>query len=337
MHVEIAIPEHYMQEIRLLTGNNSFYRDAFLDAGYSVLDSGSLRAPERGHADACLERIAIIEIADGSLDTAAETAGRMMGEGARVLCLARADTPAVRGFLFEAGIADLFTADRPRELVESVAAPAEPSDGERGVFVMLDDRGARVRIMRSVAGRFGYGLRSVVTVEEFFEELEADFTASFVNLGASGFNINGFIRRSHSNGRIKLAPFMAYKDTREGIFVNEVISGLNRLTKVILSPEEMFGFVTGMLFRKEIVGPLDEISLILGYPESAGFARESFGRLCFSLGMGAFEMANVLNEADHARMRNAVERMRRALAKSNGIRWLVRDVEKLPTCGAGGA
>jgi len=326
-----------MKEIVLLTRNNSLYRDFFLDAGCAVVESDASSSPAGDDTDGPAERVAVLEIGDDSLDTAVEAVRRMRERGARVVCVASADTARVRGFLLGEGVADLLPAAQPRRLVESVMAMEEYVDDERGSFVVLDDRRERVRIMRSVAERFGYRLSAVVTLDDYFAAFGRDRAASFVNLGASGFEISAFVRRAHACGNMKLAPFIPYKDACDGIFVHELISGLNRLTKVILSPEEMLSFLVGMLFRKEIAVPLDDLALALGYPDCAGYARESFGKLCFSLGMGAFELANVLGDTHHARMRAAAARMQRALVKTDAVRWLVREPVKVPTCGARGA
>lgn len=324
-----------MKEIALVTRNNSFYRNFLLDAGCAVVEAGAPRARDGDEGPA--DRIAVVEVADDILDAVVEAVRRMMDEGVRVVCVASADTARVRAFLLEEGVADLLPTAQPDRLVESIMAMEECVEEERGSFVVLDDRRERVRIMRSLAERFGYRLSAVVTLDDYFAAFGRDRAASFVNLGAAGFEIGAFIRRAHACGNMKLAPFIPYKDASDGIFVHEVVSGLNRLTKVILSPEEMLSFLAGMLFRKEISSPLDDLARTLGYPDCAGFARESFGKLCFSLGMAAFDLDNVLGDMHHARMRAAVARMRRALVKADGVRWLVREPVKLPTCGAGGA
>lgn len=282
------------------------------------------------------DRIAVLEISDDSLEECSVVAGRLCGDDIRVVCVAAGDTDRVRGFLLREGIADLLPAGQPQRLVESVAAVGDGVAEPVGTFIALDDCAPRLRIMRSVAERFGFGLRAVGSVEDFFAVLGNDCAATFVNLGAAGFEINRFIRMSHACGKVKLVPFIPYKDACEGIFVHEMISGLNRLTRVILSCGEMLSFLAGMLFRKALVGPIDDLARVLRYPDSAVFARESFSRLYYTLGMDAFEMDNVLGEEDHARMRGTVARMQRALVKADGVRWLIREAGRAPTCGVSG-
>ncbi len=327
-----------MKEILLYTRNNTFYRNFFLEAGCSVMDGDAPPADERD--EECggePERIAILEISDDILEAGADVAGRAQRRGAGIVCVAPLDTDRVRDFLLKEGIADLFPTGQARRLVESVMAMEGRAAEPRGFFVALDECAARIRIIRSVVERFGFELRAVRSIEDFFAALGDDCAASFVNLGSPGFEINRFIRMSHACGKVKLVPFIPYKDACEGIFVHEVISGLNRLARVILSPEEMLSFLAGMLFRKEMVGPVDELARVLRYPDSAAFARESFGRLYYTLGIDAFELANVLGDEDHTRMRGTVARMQRALMKADGVRWLIRETRRVPTCGVTGA
>ncbi len=327
-----------MKEILLYTRNNSFYRNFFLEAGYMVADGiAPTAATGYGMRESPPDRVAVIEISDDSLEECSLEARRLCGSGIRVVCIAAGDTDRVRGFLLREGIADLLPAGQTQRLVESVAAMEDGAAEAGGSFIALDDCAARLRIMRSVAERFNFEFRAVGGIDEFFAVLGNECAATFVNLGAAGFEINRFIRLSHACGKVKLAPFIPYKDACEGIFVHEMISGLNRLTRVILSPEEMLSFMVGMLFRKSIVGPMDDLARALRYPDSAVFARESFGRLYFTLGMEAFELAHVLGDEDHARMRGSVSRMQRALVKADGVRWLVRETGRVPTCGVSGA
>lgn len=327
-----------MKEIHLYTRNNSLYESFFIEAGYTVAHPGAPSVPARDAAYVKpTDRVAVVEISNDSLEACSATLGALRGEGVRVLCVAAEGTERVRGFLLKEGIADLLPAAQPGRLVESVAS-MEGWDAEpRGVFVALDECAARLRIMRSVSERFGFELRVVGTIDDFFAAFDGVCAATFVNLGAAGFEINRFIRMSHAHGRVKLVPLIPYKDACDGVFVHEMISGLNRLARVILSPEEMLSFLAGMLFRKEILGPMDDLALALCYPDSAAFARESFGRLYYTLGMDAFELANLLGDEDHSRMRGMVARMQRALVKADGVRWLIRETGRVPTCGATGA
>ena len=66
-----------------------------------------------------------------------------------------------------------------------------------------------------------------------------DIQFILINSGMDNLDFPSLVKKSLSRVEMRKHPVIAYKDMTKGIFVHEVATGLNRLTKVILNIQEL--------------------------------------------------------------------------------------------------
>jgi hypothetical protein len=211
---------------------------------------------------------------------------------------------------------------------------SSPGDAVR--FVALEDSANRIGLMRSIVERFGCSLLPAGSADDFFAELSRGGECwAVANLGAQDFDPGAFVRRWLSCSDHRRVPFIPYKDMREGLFVHEVITGLNRIARVILSPEELYSLLVNVLFRGEIFPLADRLNKSIEFTSFMDFAGDPLSRAFFGLGMEAYSLENLLNHDGYRGLSGTVERLGTAMVKAEGLRWLAMDARSGPTCGPG--
>jgi len=133
------------------------------------------------------------------------------------------------------------------------AIDEEPKEAA-GTFVILNDDDAVKNVLMNIINRFKYRALFVGTVDDLFKAM-ADYGVRFmlINLGTKNIDLNGLVRKFYASQAAHNIPVLAYKDMREGLFVHELVGGLNRLTRYILSLDELYSLLVDMLFRREII------------------------------------------------------------------------------------
>jgi response regulator RpfG family c-di-GMP phosphodiesterase len=202
--------------------------------------------------------------------------------------------------------------------------------------LVLDDDRVQFSIIYRLITRFGYDVKRITTIDEIFDSLDEnplDFI--LVNLGTKKFDINELVRRGFSNMDLKRVPLVAYKDMDEGLFVHEMISGLNRLTRFIISPQELYSFLVDILFRKELLPLMKVMNQAVSFDLNEQFCEESISQIYFSQSCSLFELFDILTEENIETMLHLVALFKKTIVKVDGFRWLKKISEKRVTCGVG--
>ncbi len=279
-----------------------------------------------------LALVAIGPEASPHLDSAV---GELHAKGLPVYALASAAVPAIRERCLSLGIADILAGDAVSDISEYYAACNPPSPRKGGILI-VDDDPARVRILTSIIARFGYAATAVESMEAMFEQAAVPgFHLNLMNIGTKKFSIEAFVKRAYSSAEIKKIPIIAYKCMKDGLFVHEITAGLNRYTKVILSPEELYGLLVNLLFRSELAPQMKSLNSAVKTEELLPLAALPPGQIYFTLGTGLCSDPYIFMGDTVGAVRSMTEKLRESLLRIEGIRWLVRDVKPGPTCGAG--
>jgi hypothetical protein len=269
------------------------------------------------------------------------------GDGCRVLleavsrfrnriCISNDPSDKVRLHLMNAGIPDLLCSPGSGRLVQFLTMILEERGAPAGSILVLDGEKRHIGMISSILSRFDYGIEVASSTGQLFTFSERqDIPFISINLGSPLLDLKQLVRGFLANGSFRKKPVLIYRDMRSGIFIHELLSGLNRITPYILSPDELYSFLVEFLFRKEIT-PL-VASLHEKYCSSPiNFNCESIGRIYQTHRDELFSMKSVFTDGDCGHEAE-VDLIKRAMVKTEGLKWMTSRAEEVKriTCGAG--
>jgi hypothetical protein len=326
-----------MKNILLVTSNNPRYRDALVQRGFMVSEYSLPASPdlikEIEKAPECLA--SITEVIDAENVTGKELY-RVLREKGRVVCFAGAISADEKSFLLDCGITDVLLSYNESHLVPYLKIINEEPEEDAGFFVVLDDIGTDRVVMRNLICRYGLGVVFVNTVDELFERAGRPGTRFIlVNLGAKGLDLNGLVRKFYLDKAARSIPVLAYKDMREGLFVHELVGGLNRLTRYILSREELLSLLADLLFRKEVIPLVGSLKKLSDFDANTCYDTESLGQAFFQCEKNIFNQKNLHDSDTLSSMMKAVQGLNRAVLKAEGLKWLRMNIDRKDISTAG--
>jgi CheY-like chemotaxis protein len=260
-------------------------------------------------------------------------------ENSKLIIFSETLTLNQRKILLKIGISECITHFAPERITAYIKSLNFKPDAKFGKFIILDDNIAHRNIIHSIIKRFGYGTAFISTIEELFQAIsDSDNIMILINIGTTGLDINELVRRSFSNSDIKKNPVIAYKDMDEGVFIHEIINGLNKLTNVIFSPEELYSMLIDMLFKKEIISHTNPFITALQYEKNSSYFGKTLQQLYYENSSNAFNEKSFFERDIIDSMAVSLEMMHKILIRTEGIIWLKQsgsDRNKT-ICGAGG-
>ncbi len=326
-----------MKSIFLITYRNSQYRKVLENSGYEVHELVS------SHSDETLNRIktipvcdhTIVELVDDSMGSfkLLETLSNRDG----VICISNKISSRLKVKLLLNGISEFLTLPDNARLLSYLRSIDLQDNSSFGKILILDGSGPTKKILKSIISRYRYEPQFVENMEEFFENVsKRKYQLMLVNIGSTKLEMNSFVRQAHGSSGMKHSPLVTYKDLSGGLFVHEMIAGLHRFTKVILSLEELFGFLVDFLFRKTIIPRVEKLNSSLNFNELDFYAYESLSQIYNKRTNDLLHLDNILDDEGIESMLLSVNAIRRTLVKTDGLRWLSLGNEKVATCGVGG-
>ena len=326
-----------MQTLLLSSYRNSLYSGALAVAGYRCIEypmpvsAGDMKKIR--DLSGC--DIAVFEADCDSLEHA-ERFLETLKQPEMKICISDKIDERTKLFLIRYGISDLLISASARLLLQFIKSSGEEQSEPLGSFVILDDNEAQRSILRNIISRFRYLPVFVSSLDEMFKNLGSAGTQFvLINLEFSGLDLKQLIRRSCSSIEMKRIPVLAYRDMSRGLFVHEIISGLNRITHYILSPPELFSFLLELLYRKEITPYIQSLSSMI--ESSVDFSGETLSRIYFTHESELFRMKSIADPEHAHTMLSHVSGIRRLLSKIEGLRWMMLEKEEssVITCGLG--
>jgi hypothetical protein len=313
-----------MNNILLVTSRNQRYREALKKRGFTVSEYSLPVSPdlfrEIEKSPPCLA--AITEVAGGNPESGKELYRILRGKG-HIVCFAEALTCDEKSLLLDCGVTDVLLSYNESHLVPYLKIIGEEPSGDAGSFIVLDDAAADREVVKIIIGRFGYRTVFVKTVEELFKKAsQPGVRFILVNLGTKGLDLNGLVRRFYSDSAARSIPVLAYKDMREGLFVHELVGGLNRLTRYILSRDELYSLLVDILFRKEVVPLVASIRKLADFEANACYDTETLSQAFFQCEKNIFSQKSLHDGDTLSSMMKAVQGLNRAILKAEGLRWL---------------
>ena len=328
-----------MTAIYLATGDNARYMNALEASG---LRATALPAPVEDYAPfieagAAGPALLLLELSRENRRFLETPSPLLARPDFRIICLAPAPGEAERRGLLELGISDLLEPGDPGTAARYLAAISSCGNAApRGKVLANEPPGPFARVLGSIAGRFGFSLDCADGPDGLLGALtHGPVELILVNIGARGFDITEFMKKAYANPDIKKYPLLAYKDMAEGLFVHEITSGLSRLTKSILSRDELLNLLITLFYKYE-TGPLvSGARALLGADSPAGVDTSSLRRLFYSTGPELCDMTSILSGERFARSLEAGAELHHAIQKTAGFLWLISPPRTGPTCGGG--
>jgi len=282
----------------------------------------------------------ILEITDFENSNAEKLAERikLLYEKSKLVCFSETIPAALRKFLLKMGISDCITDFSPERIALYLKNLNIKPVNRPGRFIILDDNNLQKNMFNSIIKRFGYNTIFVSSLEELFQRVsEPDNIMILINIGTTGLDLNTLVKKSFINADVRKNPVIAYKCMEQGLFVHEIINGLNRLTKVILSPEELYCMLTDMLFKKEITSYTSSYISSLKYEKIFTYAEKTIQQIYYENNSDPCGQKSLFNKERIDSMIESAEMIRKTLIRAEGIIWLrhAESSKNRPTCGAG--
>ena len=331
-----------MNIVNLITSKNEMLRQPLHNEGF-VVNEFSPSTENRNLEEKIIKgktNYTLLEISGFENSSSGLLAERikLLYDKSKLICFSENMTLGLRKFLLKTGISDCITDFSPDRIASYIKNLNIKPETRPGTFVILDDNDLQKNMFNSIIKRFGYKTLFVSTTDELFEiAAEPDNIMILLNIGTAGLDLNGLVRRSYINSDIKKNPVVAYKCMDQGLFVHEIINGLNRLTKVILSPEEIYCMLTDMLFKKEITSFTNSYISSLKYEKIHTYAGKTIQQIYYENHGDPCGQESLFDKDRIDSMIDSSEMIRRTLIRAEGIIWLRHSdsTQNRPTCGAG--
>ncbi|HOP65029.1 MAG TPA: hypothetical protein PK358_11175 [Spirochaetota bacterium] len=328
--------------INLITFRNEQFKPGFQKEGYETAEYSPLA--ETSHLRTGLKKknanYTLFELTDNkSTDRIKQEENiKLLYNETKLICLCETISPYISELLLENGIADCIEHFNPERIVSYIKFLQTKPSQKFGTFLILDDSSSHRNMLNGIIRRFGYNTEFVSDPDSLFAGLrDSRLHMILLNIGTDELDLNGLIRRAYNNSDIKKFPVVAYKCLNKGLFVHEVLNGLNRLTKVIYSPRELFCMLVDILFKKEIMSLSTEFSTSLNLTRFSSYASIPVSQIYYNSLGEAFEGDCIFATNHIDSMIKSAEEITTSLIKIDGIRWLrlSQSQEDRPTCGAG--
>ena len=263
---------------------------------------------------------------------------KSMGTDPYAICLIDAMDDDLRSVLVRNGVTDVIDPNQRRDLVTYIETLEDRHLGMSGNIVVLDDDEVHRRAIRNIVSRFGYRVLYADRAETMIELMQKpNLQFVLVNLGIDACELNEFLRHHSIRVEMRSTPVIAYRDMSSGPYIHEFLRGLNRLTRFILSPDELYGFLVDIMFKKDIMPLLDGLNYSVDYKSSSHYAQEPLKRIYYINEGELFRGENILRSENLDRIEGVLSLINKSLSRVRGLKWLRRDVSRadFTTCGAG--
>ncbi len=329
--------------VNLITFRNKQFISGFQKEGYETAEFSPLTETSQLRSNLIKKsaNYTLFEITDNDKTDQKKLADtiKVLYSETKLVCLCEKITPFISSLLLENGIADCLEHFNTERIISYINFLQTKPSQKTGTFLILNDNEAHTNMLNGIIRRFGYNTEFVNDGESLFSGLsDSRILMIIMNLGTTGIDLNGIVRKAYGNNEIKKYPVVAYKSLEQGLFVHEVLNGLNRLTKVIYSPQELFCMLVDLLFKKEIMALSSEFNSSLNIDKFKNYASLPVPQLYYNMQGETFSGECIFSTNHIDTMIKRAEEITTSLVKIDGIRWLrlAQALGDRPTCGAGG-
>jgi hypothetical protein len=256
----------------------------------------------------------------------------------RTLCLMKDVGPDERRALLAGGVVDVVDPDdRGNALAYVKMLDTDPAPSAGAIIVLDSDRLHHAAI-GGIVTRFGYRVLFADRTDHIGDHMhKSNVQFVLINLGMDLAEVNEFVRAYATRVEMRTVPVIAYREMSQGLYIHEILRGLNRLTRFVLSIEELYSFLVDIMFRKDVIPLLDGLNYSADFKASSCYAREPLKKIYYLNEGNFFGGENILNRENMERMEGGRNLLSQAFFRVKGLRWLRSEARErnLATCGAG--
>jgi hypothetical protein len=316
-----------MRDVLLVTFANKVYRGRLELKGFQVIEFEQPLSDEAvsGLGKSKFQGIAVIEVIEDSMQQLTNILAYLQKNSVRVIAISAKINNDFREYFFKHGIAEVLESNNADRIADYADITEKYSNKMYGKLIIHDDDVQRINIFNTIIGRFNYNPVIVESIDKLFENLSVNIQFILVNLGTKNFDLGYFLRKSFASEMYKKIPVILYKETIEDLYIHEMISGLNKVSKIILTADELYSFLVDILFRKELSPGVNLLTETLDIDNLNRFASEPLNRLYSIIGTNIFTMKKIITKDNIEIIEGRIESLKNLVIKVDGLKWLIKN------------
>lgn len=316
-----------MKRIFLSTSKNAALKSILAERGFApialnyplVLNDIDIRE-NSGRKDSSM--YLIMEFT-GEIKENLQKAIGMLNSAVYPLCICKNPTEKIKNFLMHAGIPDLFTINEPERIVSFIENISRADRIIRKSIAIVNDVPSVKKFLTRFLDRFGVEPLFLPGIDSLLEVLDdIRLQMVLINLETKNLDLGKLIRSSYIDQQVKKVPVITFKDMNEGLYVHELMRGLNRITKVILSAEELYSFLLDILYRKRVIPVIHALNGFVDMEKNICYKKSSLTQVYNISGKNIFESENILSDKRIAGIYNKLDELKRVMSLSESLKWL---------------
>lgn len=316
-----------MKNIHLFTGNNAVLQELLVGLNcipvpHELSDNGQPQAFEPFD-------IILYHVSDTSLKTAGQWI--KINSACRQICITNEITPEQRNFFMKNGIAEVLCTSAPEQIIKYLDAVINYPETDKGSMLVFTAESSKKAMITAILFRFGYKAAFVNSCDAFFELIQnEEFHLFILDLSTDGLDLNAFVRSCHACKEIKKSPLITFRDMSDGIFINELTSGLNKFSSYVLSVEELLSFLVNILFRLELMPLIKHLNEISRFMQFSGWCGESVGKIYYTIKDNILNLPDILSDERLSEIFSAAGDISRSIAGVSAFNWIMKQQEYAP-------
>lgn len=329
----------FMRKVHLATYKNNIFSEAIKKAEFNVIEY-NFPVEEESLNHILSQKNSgyfLIELTEKNFMQELNLA-RSVIENCKVICVADEINDLMKCLLLENGISDLLMpADSKRTAL--YLRSLEKRDREiHGRIAVMDDDASAVNIIKTISSRFGFKIITADSIDSLFKKIsDEEVEMILINIGMDNIQLPDLIKKSFLKNEMRRSPVIIYKDMKKGMFVHEFMSGLNRISKVILSHDELYSFLLDILFRKQTAVKIGKLNEYADYSSNPVFGKGNLCQVFFQNEKEVFSFENIFEEKGFHEAIRQISSLKKLMLMTEGLRWLRHDTKgKRSICEAGG-
>jgi CheY-like chemotaxis protein len=315
-----------MKEILLITFANKIYRDKLESRGFKVVEFiQPLDEVSVSGIGKITKGIAIIEVIEDSMEMLDGVLSGLRKKNIRIIAITAKINDNFRKYFFRHGIAEVLESAFADRIADYIDITEKNHNKKYGKILLLDDDQQRINIFNTIIGRFNYTPVLATTLDEVFDNMAGVNTQLLLaNLGMKNFDLSQFVRRMFSLEASKKIPVIPYKDSMEGLYIHEMISGLNKIARVVLTADELYSFLVDILFRKELSPGMQLLNETLDYDNLNRYITDPVSKIYNTTGPEIFTMKKIITKENISIIYGRIESLKNLIIQVDGLKWLIK-------------
>lgn len=195
-----------------------------------------------------------------------------------------------------------------------------PGEPEKCSVLACDTDEVMLSMIRTICDHFGCELEIAADQNQALEALGDSHDLFLLNIDQKGFECTRFVHRASSMRSMMKALFVPYMSTGL-IHVSDILSGLGRFSKVILSADELYSFLITLFHNIGLQRTSSDLVKKIK-PLTGEFSPVSIRQLHTEMQTDLFTMDCACNEKVESTW-ESLEALRTVVARVVPFKWLV--------------